>query len=113
DVPNVPFDEPAGPVVLTRATGLSNQAFAWILSDVPSGTGIELSKVDRASGHPVGRISTRGCGPPTPCVVAVDDGVWLTVSSARPGVVEPGISVEGIDVTGKDDTVVIPASSKT
>jgi YVTN family beta-propeller protein len=112
DVPNVPFDVPAGPVVLTRPGGLAGQSFAWILSAVPTAPRFELTQVNRASGNVVARQPTRGCSPPKPCLAVADHRVWITVSSARPGVVEPGIAVEGIDVTGAKDPRFIPASTR-
>jgi YVTN family beta-propeller protein len=113
DIPNVPYDVSAGPVVLTRPGGLSGLAFAWILSNVPARPGIELTQINRASGQPVDHVLARGCSPPRPCVVPADGRVWLTVSSARPGVVEGGIAVEGIDVTGAKKPRLLAASSKT
>ena len=112
DVPNVPFDVPAGPVVLTRPSGLAGQSFAWILSVVPTGSRFQLTQVERASGNPVGHTPTDGCFPPRPCVVAADSRIWLVVSSSSQGAFAPGIAVEGIDVTGSKKPVVIPVSSK-
>jgi YVTN family beta-propeller protein len=111
DIPNIPFDAPVGPVVLTRRAGRGDQEFAWILSVVPEGSRIALWKVDRASGQPVDHTLTRGCTPPIPCVVPVNDRVWIAVSSARLGEVSPGVAVMGVDITGPKN-IQLPVSSK-